>query len=147
MEAQIVHIDDELDEFYAGEKRPLIDAGLYEAKCIKIDKGNYYTIPKLYLTFKIFDFMCFDVPPILFMAMNWPQGKVSPSTKYYQNWVIANGNKRPTRNNRMSARIFKNGMFEVIVETVKPKFPDRKEMPECFHYSIVKCIKRRLPDE
>ncbi len=76
--------------------------------------------------------------------MNDPGSKPSVGTKYYQNWVIANGNKMPERRERMSSRVFLNGMFEVCVETVKPKFPDKEEKPECFHYSIVRYIKRRL---
>lgn len=133
------------DDFIAPEKRPLIPEGKYEAQCIKIEKGySHSSSRKIFIHFKIVDWMNLDDPQILFMAMNDPGGKPSVGTKYYKNWVIANGNKTPERRNRMSMNVFRNQMFEVQVETVKPKFPDGEGMPECFHYSIVRYIKRRL---
>lgn len=133
------------DDFIAPEKRPLITEKKYEAQCIKTEKAySHSSSRKIFLHFKIVDWMNFDDPPVLFMAMNDPGSKPSAGTKYYQNWVIANGNKMPERGDRMSTRIFLNGMFEVYVETVRPKFPDGEEKPECFHYSIVRYIKRRL---
>lgn len=139
---------DEFDSFYPGEEKPLIDAGTYQAKCIKVEKGYYNSVPKFYLTFKVFDFMMFDDPPTLFMAMNSPDGnKVSANTKFYQSWVIANDNKLPRRNDRMSPKIFKNRRFEVLVETVEREFPDGEKMPASLNYSVIRCIKKRLPDE
>ena len=44
----------------------------------------------------------------------------------------------------MPSKIFMNGIFEAVVRTVKPKFPDGTEKPEWFHYSIVDYLKRRL---
>jgi len=133
------------DDFIAPEKRPLIPEGKYEAQCIKIEKGySHSSSRKIFLHFKIVDWMNFDDPPVIFMAMNDPGRKVSVGTKYYQNWVIANGNRLPIRKDRMSPKIFLDGMFEVYVETVKPKFPDKEERPDCFHYSKVQYIKRRL---
>jgi hypothetical protein len=44
----------------------------------------------------------------------------------------------------MSPRIFINGYFDAVVRTVKPTFPDKTEKPECFHYSIIDCLKRRV---
>jgi hypothetical protein len=41
----------------------------------------------------------------------------------------------------MSPKIFKSGIFEVSVKTVKPQYPDGKtEMPEGHHYSVVDFI-------
>jgi len=132
-------------DFIAPEKRPLIDEGKHEAQCIKINTGrSHSSSKKIFLQFKILDWMTSDDPPTLFMAMNHPGGKPSVGTKYYKNWIIANGNKVPERKDRMFPKVFRNGIFEVQVETVKPKFPDGEEMPACFHYSIVRYIKRRL---
>ena len=133
------------DDFIAPEKRPLIPERKYEAQCIKVDKHRSHSrSKKIFLKFKIFDGINFDNSPILFMAMNDPGDKVPVGTKYYENWVIANGNKVPARKDRMPLKVFLNGMFEVHVGTVKPKFPDGEEKPDCFHYSIVRYIKRKL---
>lgn len=133
------------DEFIAPERRPLIAEGAYEAQCIKIEKAySHSSSRKLFLHFKIFDVKNFKNPPVLFMAMNDPGKKVSAATNYYKNWVIANGNRVPKRKDRMPLKVFQNGIFEVRVETVKPRFPDGEERPECFHYSVVRYIKRRL---
>ena len=133
------------DDFIAPEKRPLIPEGVYEAQCIKIERHrSHSSSKKIFFHFKIFDWMKLDDQPVLFMAMNDPGKKVSAATNYYKNWVVASGNKVPERKDRMSLKVFQNGMFEVRVETVKPKFPDGEEKPECFHYSVVRYIKRRL---
>ncbi len=126
------------NEFVADEQKPLIPEGEYQAECIKIDKGRSHSNAwKLFLKFKIYDWMNLDDNPILFMAMNYPTRKVPTGSKYYKNWVIANHNKVPKRGDRMPVKIFKFNFFKVRVRTVKPKYPDGKLMPECFHYSVV----------
>ena len=87
----------------------------------------------------------------LFMAMNLidtktnkPFKKVPRGSKYFEQWVIANKNIHPRRNDRMSPAIFKNGIFEAVVRTVKPKFHDGTDKPECFHYSIVDYLKGKV---
>ncbi len=85
------------------------------------------------------------------MAMNLidtktgkPFKKVPRGSKYFEQWVIANNNIQPSRKDRMSSAIFKNGIFEAVVRTVKPKFPDGTEKPKCFHYSIVDYLKGKV---
>jgi hypothetical protein len=139
------------DPFVADENRPLIPEGTYHAQCIRIEKGySHYKSLKMFLRFKIID----NGPQMdteLFMAMNLldtktgkPFKKVPIGSKYYDSWVIANNNILPSRNDRMSSNIFRNVLFEVVVRTVKPKFPDGTEKPDCFYYSIVDYLKRRL---
>jgi len=131
----------------AGEERPLIPEGRYIAQCIGCEKGqSHYNSLKLYLTFSIIDgeFMGQE----LFMAMNLidsrtkkPFKKVPVGSKYYKSWTIANFNSRPNRQDKMSPKKFKDGIFEIQVRTVKPKYPDGKaEMPEVFQYSIADYI-------
>ena len=55
--------------FEAGEPRPLIPAGIYKARCIKIEKGTYYGIAKIYLRFQITEPYEHEGTK-LFMAMN-----------------------------------------------------------------------------
>ena len=138
------------DSFIAGEKRPLIPEGKYNVQCIRIEKSySHYKSLKMFLTFRIIDGPHMGID--LFMAMNLidsrtgkPFKTVPRGSKYYENWVIANNNYLPSRKNRMSSAIFKNGIFEVVVRTVKPKFPDGTEKPDCFYYSVIDYLKRRL---
>jgi len=131
----------------AGEERPLIPAGRYTAQCIRCEKGqSHYNSQKLFLTFKILDGEHIGVE--LFMAMNLidsrtnkPFKRIPAGSKYYKSWTIANYNIRPNRQDRMSPKIFKNGICEVSVRTVKPPYPDGKtELPEGHHYSVVDYI-------
>ena len=139
------------DDFVADETRTLIPEGIYQVQCIKIEKAiSHFRSLKMFLTFKIVDpGQYFETE--LFMAINLidtktnkPFKKVPRGSKYYKQWVIANNNKLPSRGDRMSSNIFKNGVFEAVVRIVKPKFADGTEDHECFHYSIVDSLKRKL---
>lgn len=129
------------EDFLAGEKRALIPEGTYRVCCIEIEKGTFKGAQKIYLKFVIYT--CEYEGTQLFMAMNQHK-KFPPSSKYYKAWVIANNNELPSRDDRMSPKIFEGGVFEAVVKTSKPKFPDKTEMPDCFHYSVVDYLKRRL---
>jgi hypothetical protein len=139
------------EDFVAEEIRPLIPEGTYHVCCIRIEKGaSHFRSLKMFLIFKIVipgQYMDTE----LFMAMNLidtktgkPFKKVPRGSKYFEQWVIANNNIHPRRKDRMSSAIFKNGIFEAVVRTVKPKFPDGTEKPESFHYSIVDYLKGKV---
>ena len=139
------------DDFEADEIRPLIPEGTYKVCCIKTEKGvSHCRALKMFLRFKIVDpgqYMDRE----LFMAMNLidtktgkPFKKVPRGSKYFEQWVIANNNIHPRRKDRMSSAIFKNGIFEAFVRTVKPKFPDGTEKPGSFHYSVVDYLKSKV---
>lgn len=130
-------------DLIAGEARPLIPDGKYTAQCIGCNKSqSHYNSLKLFLWFKIIDGQHLGVE--LFMAMNLidtrtrqPFKRVPAGSKFYKNWTIANYNRRPNRKDRMSPKIFENGIFEISVRTVKPTYPDGKtEMPDIFRYSV-----------
>jgi len=57
-------------------------------------------------------------------------------SKYYKDWVFLNGYKKPSRNAKMSPRIFQNKRMLIKTRTSKPK-RNKKEMPETFWYSVV----------
>ena len=141
----------EEDTFVAGEGYNLVPEGTYQVCCTKIEKGRSHSN-----SYKMFVW-CIIIEPgqyyekELFMALNLidtrtgkPFKKVPRGSKYYKQWVIANNNNLPSRNNRMSYKIFKSGVFEAVVRTVKPKFKDGTEMPDCFHYSVIDYLKRKL---
>lgn len=127
----------------AGETYLLIPEGTYDVQCIEVKKGIFcFGALKIFLKFKI------SSPSIhegtgLFMAMNQYK-KVPPGSRYYEQWVIANGNIKPARTDKMSPAIFKNHVFEAVIRTVKPKFKDKTEKPECFYYSVIDYLKKRI---
>jgi hypothetical protein len=139
------------ENFVADEIRPLIPEGIYEVFCIGAEKGiSHFRSLKMFLKFKIItpgQYMETEI----FMAMNLMNTKtgkpfkiVPHGSKYFEQWVIANRNIKPVRNDRMSSKIFINNIFKAVVRTVKPKFPDGTEKPECFHYSVVDYLKERI---
>lgn len=139
------------EDFVADEIRPLIPEGTYQVCCIRSEKGtSHFRSLKMFLGFKIVDpGQYMDIE--LFMAINLintktgkPFKKVPRGSKYFEQWVLANKNIHPSRNDRMSSKIFMNCIFEAVVRTVKPKFPDGTEKPDSFYYSIVDYLKRRL---
>ena len=71
------------------------------------------------------------------MAFNMPYDKkIKSGSKYYKNWVMVNGWNKPSRNAKMSPRIFKNKIYKIKTRTTMPKH-NGKEMPENFWYSVV----------
>jgi hypothetical protein len=150
-EGKIYRIDSTWeDAFQAEEKRRiLLPEDFYQVQCTSYEKGHSHrNALKLFLWFRIIDGE--HIGKDLFMAINlidpktkapykpFPQG-----SKYYASWVIANYNQEPNGRDQMSPKIFKEGIFEAYVRTVKPQFPDKTEKPQCFHYSIIDYLKRR----
>jgi hypothetical protein len=129
--------DDFEGYFEAGEPRPLIPEGIYKARFIEIQKGQWNGTPKIYLWFQIIEPYEYEGVKIR-MLMN-AYRKPSNGSNYYKAWVIANGSK-PARIDRMSPDIFKGRIFEVFVETVKPKNKAGFYEPESLHYSKIACL-------
>jgi hypothetical protein len=128
---------------------PLIPEGIYQAQCVSYEKGQSHSnSEKLFLHFKIIEGQYLGER--LFMAINLTDNngrlktKFGISSKLYKSWVIANNNQLPPRRDRLSTRIFMNGVFEVKVRTVRPKENDGRELPEHFHYSVVDKLIERL---
>ncbi len=146
----IMHKIEPEESYTAGDGYPLLPEGKYIVQCIKTEKAySHHKALKLFLKFKVVDgpFTGED----LFMAMNMvdsrtgkPFTRVPRGSKYFHNWVIANNSILPSRSDRMCSRKFKDGIFEAVVRTVKPVFSDGTPRPECFHYSIVDYLKKRL---
>jgi len=144
---QQLHDFEEMEEegfegyFEAGEARPFIPEGIYKARCIKIEKGNYYGSPKINLIFQItesYEHEGVEIP--MYMPA---YKKVPAASKYYEQWIIANGNK-PSRKDKMTPLIFKGHLFEAVVKTVKPKNKDGSYKPENLHYSKVDYLKDKI---
>ena len=117
--------------------RPLIPDGTYEAQCIRYDSSFVLgKARKLFLTFKIIE-EGEHFGKEIFMAFNMPYtGKIKTGSKYYKTWCMVNNWQRPSKNAKMSPRLFLNKIYKVKTRTVKPKY-NTNEMPEQFWYSVV----------
>jgi hypothetical protein len=128
----------------ANDYWPLIPNETYIAQCISYDIHESYggRSRKIYLHFLIIE------GPYegnkLFMPFNYPSNrKFTPGHKYWQYWVMVHG-RTPSKNAKMSPKIFKNKIFKIKTRKVKRKFPNGKDMPSDFDYSIVDTIEEVL---
>jgi len=129
-----------MKEFICSDNyRPLIPNGTYEAQCINHDsKFVLGKTRKVFLTFKIL--LGEHQGKQIFQAYNMPyDGKIKMGSKYYKTWCMVNGWNKPSRNAKMSPRLFINQIFKIKTRTTKP-LHNGKEMPENFRYSVVDAI-------
>lgn len=137
------------DNFVADDQRPLIPEGEYLAQCIELKVIRYFDSHRLRLWFKILEGQHADT--ILELFLNLMDGKtgakfksVPPATNYYKNWFIANRCRPPERRDRMSHKIFYEGIFRVQVRNAYPKYPNsRQRMPDGMQYSVVSYLIKR----
>ena len=125
-------------DFICGEEyKPLIRDGTYRAQCVRYDSSFCLgKARKLFLRFQILS-EGKDFGKRIFMPFNMPYDKkIKQGSKYYKTWVMVNGWQKPTRNAKMSPRLFQNKIFKVRTRTVKPT-NHGKPMPKDFWYSVV----------
>lgn len=121
---------------------PLIPDGSYMARCVDFNYGSFGgKTRKLLLIFEINDMLNPRYNGVrLFRAYNIPNdGCLRPGHHYYKDWVKIRGGGPPSRNARMSEKMFLNQTFFVRTRTVK-KGANGKDLPEDFWYSVVDCI-------
>jgi len=116
--------------------RSLIPDGKYEVQCTGYD--NSFCLGKarkLFLYFRIIEGEYEGTK--LFQAFNIPYDeRIKSGSKYYKTWVMVNQWRKPSRNTKMSPRLFLNHVYRIKTRTVKPKHNDQP-MPEAFRYSVV----------
>jgi hypothetical protein len=125
-------------DFTCGEEyKPLIRDGSYEAQCIDFNsKFCLGKTRKLFLHFKILTLGEYCGVQI-FQAFNIPYSKkIRQGSKYFKTWVMVNKWQKPSRNAKMSPRLFLNKIYRIKTRTVKPTH-NGKEMPKDFWYSVV----------
>lgn len=117
--------------------KPRLPDRIYEAQCISYDsKFVLGKTKKLFLNFKIIE-MGEHQGKIIFLAFNMRyDDKIKQGSKYFKTWCQVNNWQKPTRNAKMSPRIFLNKIFKVKTRVTKPSH-NGKEMPENFWYSVV----------
>ena len=122
----------------SGPKAPeavLIPPSECVAVCVKAVSRKIYGEMRCVLTFEI---MAPDKNAGAriewFSVMCDKQGRVKLGGKYYASWCLANGG-RPSRNAKMSPRVFLKKAFRVQVETAN------ENESEYRHYSVVREIK------
>lgn len=142
------------DTLVSGDSPLQIPEGRYRVQCLEC-KAYYfarYNSHKLVLTFRIIEGEYEGTVLLMYLNLTDNEtGKVykkfSSKTDYYINWVIANNERLPSRNDRarMPYSIFKNGIFEVKVRNTNRKHRDGTLLPECLNYSVVDHLIKRLP--
>ena len=117
--------------------RPLLPDGVYVAQCVKHDSSFVLgKARKLFLHFVILEEGKWHGEK-LFEAFNVPYDmRIKAGSKYYKTWAMVNGWMRPSKNAKMSTRLFVNKIFRIKTRTVKPKH-NEKMMPEHFWYSVI----------
>ena len=126
-------------DYTADEKyRELLPDGEYEAQYVSQNDGFVMgQNRKLFVILKILEAGDHFGKKIM-LVYNMPLNKrLAPSSKYYMDWMFLNGCKKPSRNARMSPKIFKNKRLLIKTRTVKPKRNGKEIMPKEFWYSVV----------
>jgi hypothetical protein len=127
---------------------PLITPGEYTFRCVNARIYRHPGLPgkpwKCELTFRD----GFNAQPPIFGFLNLGSGDAphgGRTSHYWDAWSLANGGQGPTKRQVMSARIFKDRWFLVLVETVREKRKGKivEQLPEHMHYSVVRKILAR----
>jgi hypothetical protein len=128
----------------ASAPKPRIPDRIYEAQCIGHDlQKAYRNTLKLFLRFKIIEPGEYEGTE-LFMPFNMPlDRKCHATSKYYKTWCLINGSV-PSRNAKMSPKLFMNKIFKIETKISKPKLDKKRVMPEPFWYSVVCSIIERI---
>jgi len=130
-----------LSNYMCVDDKVLLKDDVYDAQCVGYDEGIYYGSKKLYLRFKIQTLgECFGTEVTMFF--NIAKKGISSGSKYYKNWCAVNGAK-PSRNAKLSPRLFLNRVFKIKTRTVRPVH-NGKEMSEEYSYSVVDEIQEAL---
>jgi hypothetical protein len=134
-----------MEEFKcANDYWPLLPDGAYIAQCIGYDISTSFggKSRKIYLKFKIIEGPYEGSE--LFMPFNYPlNGKFTPGYKYWLYWVMVHG-RPPSKNAKMSPKVFKSKIFNIRTVRVKRKFPNGNDMPSDCDYSKVDTIEEVL---
>jgi hypothetical protein len=126
--------------FFDGTYYEYVPEGEYRARCIDYSEPiPYHGTRKLFLNFELLTQPW--TGKRLFMPFNVGfNNRVRPGSKYFKAWCLANGDRLPSRNALMSARIFKGKKFLIVTRTVIPKRAG-EDMSFDFHYSVVDSLK------
>ena len=126
-----------MTEFICADDKPLLPNGTYEVQCVSYNSGPYLgKTRKMFLYFKIID-SGEHHGKLIFQAFNMPyNGKIKTGSKYYKTWVMVHGWQKPSRNAKMSPKLFLDKVYKIKTRTAKPKH-NGKDMPDKFGYSVV----------
>jgi hypothetical protein len=125
-------------EFICSENyKPLIPDRIYEAQCFNYDSSFHLgKTRKTFLFFKIVD-PGEHYGKQIFMAFNMPYDKkIKTGSKYYKTWCMVNRWKKPSKNAKMSPKLFLKKIYKIKTRKAKPKH-NGKEMPKDYWYSVV----------
>ena len=131
-----------MDEItYSDRYRERMPDAKYEAQCISHNFGYIAgKHRKLFMIYKIASPGPYHGKEIM-KIYNMPiSSRVSMGSNYYKDWLFVNGNHKPSRQDRLSPKIFHNKVLIIKTRTSKPKHNNGQEMPEGCWYSVVDYI-------
>jgi hypothetical protein len=127
------------DKPVAGDPRPQIPAGNYEAMCERTEITFYRNQRKLKFWFTIDKGEYAGANVTMFCP--YPKGTKSSASKYYQQWVLATG-RAPQKGQKLDRAVFDTHRFLVKIRSTNRKFSDEERMPDSVQYSVVESIIR-----
>lgn len=122
---------------------PHIPPGEYDAICIGTERGRSWGGREdIYVRFRLYDGPCHGTD--LFMVCTYhAKARLSRRHKYWQQWTLANDGP-PLPGEKLSASVFRNRMFRVIVRDTRKSHSNGRPMPDWMQYSVVDSIVERL---
>lgn len=112
------------------------DGDQYEVVFVRYDQHHLWTQKKLFLWFVLQTHGPWFGEQFYMVCTVADKGKWRPSSKYWRNWVLANG-KQPNRDDRLSTKVFRNKVFRArfrkVVKTSKPNIVRPPEL----QYSVI----------
>lgn len=123
---------------------PRLEPGTYEAQCVHatIYRDPHFHAWKALLRFCLlptgeevckFFHMGTEVKP-----------KAGPRSEYRRAWIIAN-DAQPRRRQTMSARVFKDMIFEITVDYVTKRFDGTAHVDAAIYSTVKRILSRRYP--
>lgn len=114
---------------------PLVPNGQYEVFFVRASKRDMWKGDKLFLWFQIVTAGEWYGQDIYMVCNVAPNGRWTPSCKFYMAWVLAAGT-RPNRRDRMSTNVFRNKVFRARVKVVTTTAKRINRTPEQ-QYSVI----------
>lgn len=127
--------DGDIEFPFSSEIPPLVPEGPYDLGFVRPQTKRMFGGERLFLWFRIVTPGEWCGRELYMTCTVAPNGKWTPSHKYYLAWVLATGN-RPNRRDRLSTVVFRNKVFR---GKVRPVTKTSKQSPRTLEqqYSVV----------
>ena len=126
--------------------RPLISEGEYEAACVRQKRVwlQMYRREVLVLSFEIFEGQHAGIRIDRFYPV---RKHIGQGSNYYREWVLANGNLRPRRRDRLTSKKFLRKLFRIQVRTVSTGWDGRSLSAGTRYSRVDRILELMVSDE